>query len=178
MRCLTSPVPPNVADAPRAPDRVSIEKIDPRNRDAAVRLEVAEEHLPYVSPVGEMLAVGDGATEDYAIRAGGRVVGFFRLDFDPPRVSRYAGEGCFCGLRGYLIGRGYQRRGYGRAAIPAIRSLMRERHPDVEQLVLTVNRRNAAAISTYLKAGFHDTGRLYHGGASGPQHVFALPLNG
>ena len=53
---------------------------------------------------------------------------------------------------------------------------MRQRHPGIERLVLTVNLRNAAAISTYLKAGFQDTGALYHGGDSGPQHVFALPL--
>jgi RimJ/RimL family protein N-acetyltransferase len=168
-----------VADAPKtAADRVSIARIDARNREAAVRLEVADEHLPYVSPVAEMLAVGDGATEDYAILAGGTVVGFFRLDFDRARVSRYAGEGRFCGLRGYLIGRRYQGLGYGRAAIPEIRRLTRERHPDIDRLVLTVNRRNAAAISTYLKAGFRGTGRMYHGGASGPQYVFALPLNG
>ena len=110
------------------------------------------------------------------IRAAEQVVGFFRLDFDRRRVSEYAGQGDYCGLRGYLIGRGHQGRGYGRAAIPAIYDLMREKHPDVAQLVLTVNLRNTVAISAYLKAGFHDTGEVYYGGDSGPQHVFFLPL--
>jgi RimJ/RimL family protein N-acetyltransferase len=66
--------------------------------------------------------------------------------------------------------------GYGMAAMSAIRDLMRREHPDVAELVLTVNCRNTAAISTYLKAGFRDTGEIYHGGNSGPQHVFYLPL--
>lgn len=143
-------------------------------------LEVAKEHLSYVSPVAEMLeGLGeDPAMECYAIRAGdGEVVGFFVLDFDERRVDRY-GEGLRpCGLRNYLISTKHQGRGYGRAAIPAIVSLLRREHAAASDVFLTVNRRNAAAISAYLGAGFRDTGRLYHGGASGPQHVFHLPLD-
>jgi len=155
-----------------------VERVDGNNRGAVSRLEVAEEHLPYVGPVVEMIEGDrdDGAIESYAIRADGEVVGFFRLDSDRGRVSEYAGEGDNCGLRGYLIGARYQGRGYGRAAIPAIRRLLRNRHPEIANLVLTVNLRNARAISTYLGADLRDTGEIYHGGASGLQHVFALPL--
>lgn len=163
-------------DVCRRARRISVEQIDDNNREAATRLEVAEEHLPYVAPVAEMLEGCDGAIENYVIRAGFEVVGFFRLDFDLDRVSEYAGDGQNCGLRGYLIGRAHQGNGYGSAAIPAIRDLVIERHPDVTELVLTVNLRNVGAISAYKKAGFHDTSALYHGGASGPQHVFSLPL--
>lgn len=157
---------------------VSVERIDERNCDAAIALEVAEEHLHYVLPVAEMLKRDglDEALENYAVRAAGVVVGFFRLDFDRRRVSEYAGNGSYCGLRGYLIGRRHQGRGYGFAAIPAIRDLMHEKHPDVAEIVLTVNLRNDVAISTYKKAGFRDTGEIYHGGNNGPQHVFSLPL--
>ncbi len=122
-----------------------------------------------------MLESSDESIENYAVRANGEIVGFFRLDFDRHRVAQYAGDGHYCGLRGYLIGRGHQGNGYGRAAIPAIARPMRDQHPEIERLVLTVNLRNAAAISTYLKAGFHDTGAVYHGGNSGPQHVFSMP---
>ncbi|GGY35516.1 hypothetical protein GCM10008098_30830 [Rhodanobacter panaciterrae] len=38
-------------------------------------------------------------------------------------------------------------------------------------LVLTVNHNNHAALRLYLRAGFHDSGELYHGGRSGPQHL-------
>jgi len=46
----------------------------------------------------------------------------------------------------------------------------------VLEVDLTVHTRNAAAIRSYLGAGFEDTGRLYHGGRSGPQHIFRLHL--
>ena len=161
--------------------RVALERVGPANRAAVLRLEVAKEQLPYVSPVAEVLdGLGeDAALERYAICAGDgedEVVGFFALDFDGDRVGRYAGGGRPCGLRNYLISPDQQGRGYGRAAIPAIRSLLRREHARATGLFLTVNRRNRAAISAYLKAGFRDTGRLYHGGDSGPQHVFHLPL--
>ncbi len=153
--------------------------MDGSNREEVLRLEVAEEHLPYVSPVAEML---EGLGEDpniecYVICArGGEVVGFFALDFDRDRVGRYAGGGRRCGLRNYLICTKHQGRGHERAAIPAIRDLLRREHAEASDLHLTVNCRNESAISTYLGAGFQDTGRLYHGGACGPQHVFRLPL--
>ena len=152
------------------------------NREEVLRLEVAEEHLPYVSPVAEMLeGIGeDPALECYAIRADGTeggVVGFFALDFDEDRVGRYAEGRCPCGLRNYLISNGHQGRGLGLAAVPEIRNPLQKEHPEASALYLTVNRRNRRAISSYLGAGFRDTGRLYHGGAaSGPQHVFRLPL--
>ena len=38
-------------------------------------------------------------------------------------------------------------------------------------IVLTVNCNNAAALALYLRAGFRDSGTLYHGGRSGPQHL-------
>jgi hypothetical protein len=75
---------------------VTVESLGARNLDDVVRLEVAEEHLPYVSPVAEMLEEEDGAIVAYAIRAGREIVGFFRLDFDRERLSVYAGDGSKC----------------------------------------------------------------------------------
>jgi len=155
--------------------------VDEGNREGVLRLEVAEEHLPYVSPVAEMLeGLGeDPAIECYAIRAidaEDGVVGFFALDFDEERVGRYADGARPCGLRNYLISRERQGRGHGRAAIPAMRAMLQREHPDASDLYLTVNRRNTRAISAYLSTGFWDTGKIYYGGASGPQHVFRLPL--
>src|SRR3712207_5176240 len=169
---------PEPAEKPIPP--VEIEGVHGGNRGEVLRLKVAEEHLPYVSPVAEMLeGLGeDPAIECYAIRAGdGEVVGFFALDFDEERVGRYAQGRRPCGLRNYLISTKHQGRGYGRAAIPAILDLLRSEHAAASGLFLTVNRRNTAAISTYLAVGFRDTGRLYHSGGSGPQHVFHLPLD-
>jgi GNAT superfamily N-acetyltransferase len=121
----------------------------------------------------------DPAIECHVIRAGGaegEVVGFFALDFDEDRVGRYAEGRRPCGLRNCLISSGHQGRGLGRAAIPKIRDLLHSECSGASNLYLTVNCRNGRAISSYLGAGFRDTGRLYHGGASGPQHVLRLPL--
>jgi len=41
-------------------------------------------------------------------------------------------------------------------------------------VVLTVNHRNPAAIATYLKGGFAQTGQDYLDGPFGPQHVMVL----
>jgi len=160
---------------------VGIERVGEGNREEVLRLEVAEEHLPYVSPVAEVLeGIGeDPAIECYAVRALGAddaVVGFFALDFDEGRVGRYAEGRRPCGLRNYLISNGHRGRGLGQAAVPEIRNLLHREHPDASDLYLTVNCRNGRAISSYLGAGFRDTGRLYHGGASGLQHVLRLPL--
>jgi hypothetical protein len=39
----------------------TVESVGAHNRDGVVRLEVAEEHLPYVAPVAEMLEGQDGS---------------------------------------------------------------------------------------------------------------------
>ena len=160
---------------------VGIERVGEGNREGVLLLEVAEEHVPYVSPVAEVLeGIGeDPAIECHAVRAdgaGGAVAGFLALDFDEGRVRRYAEGRRPYGLRNYLISSGQQGRGLGQAAIPEIRDLLHRAHPEASHLYLSVNRRNKRAIRTYLGAGFRDTGRLYHGGASGLQHVLRLPL--
>jgi ribosomal protein S18 acetylase RimI-like enzyme len=50
------------------------------------------------------------------------------------------------------------------------------RYPDVRDVVLTVNLRNAPALALYRRAGFRETGGLYHGGRSGPQYVMLCAL--
>lgn len=37
--------------------------------------------------------------------------------------------------------------------------------------LLTVNELNTAAIGLYLRAGYLDSGDLYHGGSAGPQRL-------
>lgn len=80
------------------------------------------------------------------------------------------------GLEGFVIDLAEQGKGYGRATVATLTELLAREHPDVREVNLTVNTRNAAAIRSYLGAGFEDTGRLYHGGRSGPQHIFRLHL--
>lgn len=60
------------------------------------------------------------------------------------------------------------------AALPG---LMAARYPQAQELVLTVNCRNGAARSVYLRAGWAEDAALYTGGRSGPQHVMRLRLD-
>ncbi|BCB04198.1 hypothetical protein KH172YL63_23310 [Bacillus sp. KH172YL63] len=52
---------------------------------------------------------------------------------------------------------------------------LREHLPDTKEIVLGVNKRNAAAISLYLKTGFVDEHEVYVG-PKGPQHVLHLRI--
>lgn len=59
----------------------------------------------------------------------------------------------------------------------ALPSYLNESYPERSAVYLTVNCRNVAAYQCYLKAGFQDTGNLYHGGPAGPQHIMMLHVS-
>jgi RimJ/RimL family protein N-acetyltransferase len=80
------------------------------------------------------------------------------------------------GVRALYVDREHQGRGIGTAMVRAMPELARELYPDAERLALTVNVTNPIAVAVYLRAGFTDTGRIYRGGALGPQQVLVLDL--
>lgn len=163
---------------------VGIERVGEHNRRGAAGLQVANEHLAYVSPVEKMLRLTEtepGVTR-YLIQAPQtgdtpkRPVGFFMINTVAAQIWAFADPRTDCVLEGFLIDRREQRRGYALAALHQIPALVREKNPEHSRLVLTVNCSNAPAIELYEKSGFEDTGELYRGGRSGPQHVFARRL--
>ncbi|MBB6099589.1 RimJ/RimL family protein N-acetyltransferase [Deinobacterium chartae] len=157
---------------------VSIVPLTADHRAQALALEVHPEQLAFVSPVERMLAAADTEplTDPYLILEQGRVVGFFLLNRDPQAIAYYASSPHTVGLEGFFVDRREQGRGLGAQALAALVRYLQLTHPELRELNLTVNCRNAAAIRAYQKAGFVDTGQLYHGGRSGPQHVMTLPL--
>ena len=70
-------------------------------------------------------------------------------------------------LRAILRRRDRQGRGIGTAALRALPAYARAQDPDAARIVLTVNIVNPIAQAVYERAGFADTGELYHGGRSG-----------
>jgi RimJ/RimL family protein N-acetyltransferase len=111
-----------------------------------------------------------------AVLADDLVVGFYRLDFAPNTIAgRDLGEPTL-GVRGMLIDRDVQRRGYGTLALQACCEDAGRRHPDRRLLVLAVHCGNHAAIATYLRAGFRDTGERLPGGPAGPQQLMLRRL--
>lgn len=116
------------------------------------------------------------ASEPMAILADGEVIGFYRIDLRPGIVA-----GCDYGttcaaLRSLLIDRNWQGRGLGTRALQACCEDLEHRHPQLRMLALTVNCGNLNAIRAYRNTGFVDSGRLYFGGRSGPQHLLLRKL--
>lgn len=174
MPRMTATPPPDRAEPPAV--RVGV--VSPMLAPSVRRLQVAPEQLQFVGDTAYNLEQTrlDPNSEAMAVLAGERVVGFYRLDFSVAAIAGRALDEPSVGLRAYVIDQREQGRGYGSAAMRACVEDLRLRYPERRLLALTVNVRNRAAIAAYLKAGFHDTGELYHGGAAGPQHLMLLRL--
>lgn len=139
--------------------------------------ELPPEQQAFVPPASETLPLGDDDPDrlSVAIMVDGVPVGMFALDRggyfrefddDPSAVL----------LRAFYVAPEHQGHGYGTEAVSATKALVQQNLPDIRRVVLTVNQRNPAAITTYLKAGFVDTGEVYLGGRCGPQHVMVLEI--
>lgn len=111
----------------------------------------------------------------HAIHAGADLVGMFKLDPLYPERHDFA-DPTDLGLRGVLIDRGQQGRGFGARAMAALPAYASALYPEKRRLVLTVNLLNPAAYASYRKAGFRDTGKIYTGGSRGPQHILMVDL--
>ncbi|HEY5783017.1 MAG TPA: GNAT family N-acetyltransferase [Lysobacter sp.] len=154
-----------------------------RVQDAAVvhdvqALRVADDQYCYVGDTAFNVddSLRDPMSEAMAVFAAKTVVGFYRLDFSPGSVAAHELPEPGVGLRAFVIDHAHQGRGYGAAALVAAFADLRKRHPQRRLLALTVNCANHAAIALYLKAGFVDTGEIYLGGSSGPQHFMLYRL--
>jgi RimJ/RimL family protein N-acetyltransferase len=120
-------------------------------------------------------AEADPDREPVAILADGEPVGFFVLHRGPA-AGELAPEHRDVLLRAFLVDAAAQGRGIATRALAALPDFVAQRLPGVHRIVLSVNVKNPVAIRTYQRAGFVDSGRLYLGGAAGPQHVFELWL--
>ena len=163
---------------PAAPAVLSVAPVSAGLAAAVRALRVAPDQRAYVGDVTFNLADAqrDRFSDAMAVLADGRVIGCYRLDFAPNTVSgRDLGEPTL-GLRGMLIDRDAQGRGYGALALQACYEDAARRHPDRRLLVLAVHCGNHAAIGAYARAGFHDTGERLPGGAPGPQQLMLRRL--
>ncbi|WP_070967005.1 GNAT family N-acetyltransferase [Vibrio sonorensis] len=144
--------------------------------EQVAKLEVHDDQLPYVGTINEILAVVNNDVHPHLILSGGEVVGFFLID------TTYWCNYSFCdgeslGLRAFFIDKRAQGRGLGKAAVKSLAQYLSRQYSGFEKIYLTVNCKNPAAYSAYLKAGFNDTEELYRGGPAGPQHIMLLGLS-
>ncbi len=154
-----------------------VEPVNEITRDAVLALEVLPEQIPLSGLPSEtlLLAETNPCRIPMAMLESDRVLGFFVLCWGE-QVAHYASSENTMGFRSYLIDAREQGRGYGTAVFTMLREYLLEHHPEFTELNLTVNSKNPRAYRAYLRAGFKDSGVIYHGGAFGPQHVLSLPI--
>ena len=138
-------------------------------------LAVVPEQNAFVSTMAELYEVAAPEFHFHAILDRADVVGFFNLDVSYGDRREFAEPGEL-GLRSFFIDSRQQGKGYGKAACQALGGYLKRHYPDYPSIVLTVNCRNPGAYRIYQAAGFEDTGKLFHGGEAGPQHIMRMPL--
>ena len=144
-----------------------------------LQLRVHEPQRDFVGPIAVSLADAaqcDGS-QAMAILCDEEPIGFYRIEMQPRSIADRDFERPTLGLRSFFVDARWQGRGLGTLALIAVMRDLKQRHPAACDVVLTVNVRNTPALALYRRAGFRETGGLYHGGRSGPQHVMlgALP---
>jgi len=157
---------------------IRVAPVTPALADGVRALQVAPSQAAYVGDPAFNLAnaLQDRFGEAMAILAGDEVIGFYRLDFSPCAITGTPHPVASAGIRAFLIDQRQQGCGAGAAAAMALCSDLALRHPLRRLALLAVHCRNRAAVATYRKAGFVDTGRWLGGGTAGPQHVMLRRL--
>lgn len=149
---------------------IKLEKLDAPDVTEVRSVTVRDDQLKFVGTAQEFLADSGAATHLHVIKHNDQVVGCFKIDI------AYAESYDFCtvgsiGLRTFLIDANQQGRGFGTLAVKALFPYLKENYANYPRIYLTVNAKNPAAHTCYQKAGFHETGEQYLGGAAGPQHI-------
>jgi RimJ/RimL family protein N-acetyltransferase len=156
---------------------VRLAAVSPDLREALLRLAPRPDQERFAGRLADTLPAAEADPErtPVAIVADGAPVGFFVLHRGPA-AGVLAPEPRDVLLRAFLVDARFQGRGIATRALAALPDFVAVHLPGIHRIVLSVNVRNPVAIRTYQRAGFADTGGLYHGGVSGPQHVFELWL--
>jgi GNAT superfamily N-acetyltransferase len=160
------------------PPDIRVVPVDAALRPALLPLRVHEEQRPFVGAIADLLADAESCTgcEPMAILLDGAPIGFYRIEATARCLTEHDFPRPTLGLRSFFIDHHWQGRGLGSWALAAILNDLARRHPGARDVALTVNVRNIAGIALYRRLGFSDTGALYHGGPSGPQHLMVRAL--
>lgn len=161
---------------------VTIEQYTPQKSEQVATLQVKPEQTQYtISDVLSVITKLKAHEHPHLILDDGIVVGFFLLDINYLSSLNLGiatvSLSSALGIRALLIGGEFQGRGLATQMLRALPSYLNESYPERSAVYLTVNCRNVAAYQCYLKAGFQDTGNLYHGGPAGPQHIMMLHVS-
>ena len=139
-------------------------------------LAVSSEQVKFVGTIEELLSDKEQSWNYHVITDIDKIVGFFNIDTAYSHRYPFTVQGEL-GLRAFFIDSNSQGKGYGKAAVLALRDFLQESFPGRPSIALTVNCKNPGAYRCYLSGGFVDNGELYHGGKAGPQHIMRMDLS-
>jgi len=161
----------------QAPD-IRVVPVNASLRAALLALTVSDEQYAFVGRIEASLADAEACegSEAMAILRDGEPIGFYRLEQHARSIADRPFDHTTVGLRSFFIDTRWQGQGLGTLALDAVLRDVMQRRPTVQAMVLTVNVRNTPALALYRRAGFRETGGLYHGGRSGPQHLMLCAL--
>lgn len=121
-----------------------------------------------------LAGLAEESRRPYVIEANGQAVGVLTLQAGAARLAGWPDDDSAWLLRGFLIDRRQQGKGYGplgaAAAAAAAEKLSSRQQSREAGVVLSVNEANPAGLAAYRRAGFEDRGQ-YLGGSSGPQRT-------
>ncbi len=106
----------------------------------------------------------------------GRVAGVFILQGGSV-VKEYSGNPDALAMFSYSVDSRKQGQGVATGSFRELDAFVNENYKDVDEVVLGVNVRNAAAQHVYKKAGFKDTGRSFEGPV-GRQIIMSRTIEG
>jgi RimJ/RimL family protein N-acetyltransferase len=152
---------------------IRVTPVTPEWRAALLPLRVTAPQRDFVSDIAPSLEDAErcpGSTPMVILR-NEEPVGYYRIETRAASIAEREYDRPALGLRSFFIDHRWQGQGLASQALTAAIEDLSTRHPEAQLLVLLVNYRNLAALRLYLRARFVDTGELYHGGRSGPQHL-------
>ncbi|MCI0765083.1 GNAT family N-acetyltransferase [Bacillus sp. TL12] len=138
--------------------QVTLKKITSDNWREALTLSVNIEQQKFVSEITPPVAIAlakayirpdDRMIEPFGIYHNEKMIGFFNLHYEPDCQKDFW-------LFHFFIDKGYQRKGFGVAAINELINHLKVVHPSCHRLRLTVHPENDSGQKFYKKLGFTD----------------------
>lgn len=157
-----------------SPPALTLRRMINDDREQVASLEVAGEQLQFVDAMPLTLETTALERDNFVIEIDTDIAGFFQIDTRKPVYVRHP----LLELCQVVIDKNHQGRGIGKRFIQSLPDLLARKYPAATGVVLTVNCRNKMAHHVYTAGGFHDSGEIYEGGPSGPQHIMTMCWTG
>ncbi|WP_237665060.1 GNAT family N-acetyltransferase [Sutcliffiella horikoshii] len=157
---------------------VQLEAFQTEHLEYLVGYELTESQLEFTSYPRDALKAceADKGRHPVVILKNGNPAGFFVL-YQGEEIPCYTDNPNAILLRAYSISLRSQGQGIAGKSLELLPDYVGLNFPQVDEVVLAVNRRNEAAQRVYLRAGFEDSGKRVMG-RMGEQFVYRLKVKG